>query len=261
MKDQSPVLNDTLRSAERVDQAGGRRPGLQLDIETDALFVRTSSDEVRGSRGSLAASEGEVTRLRLGLEGTWRGIASEGGARLVPTFELGIRHDGGDAETGFGADIGAGLAWNDPARGVKAEIEARGLVTHEADGFRERGFAGALAWDPSPGSERGPSLTLRQTLGARASGGMDALLRPDTARTLGDANDGGDEFEQRALEAKLGYGMALFSGRWTGTPSLALGLTGAWRETVLGWRLTSTPEFGFGMANGHRNCSLAWRAA
>ena len=103
--------------------------------------------------------------------------------------------------------------------------------------FRERGFAGALAWDPGPSSERGPSLTLRHTVGARASGGVEALLRPGAARILGDAGDRADALERHALEAQLGYGFALFAGRWTGTPSVALGLTESERETVLGWRL------------------------
>ena len=34
-------------------------------------------------------------------------------------------HDGGDAETGFGVDIGAGLAWTDPASGVQAMVAER----------------------------------------------------------------------------------------------------------------------------------------
>ena len=91
--------------------------GVELAATSDALVVRTTSDAVRGSAGSLAASEAEVTRVRLGLEGTWHGIEAGGGA-FVPSFEIGVRHDGGDAETGFGVDIGAGLAWTDPERGL-----------------------------------------------------------------------------------------------------------------------------------------------
>ena len=208
--------------------------GLELAAKSDALLVRTSSERL-GDGMSLAASQADVSRLRLGLEGTFRGIATQGGGRFEPGFALGVRHDGGDAERGFGADIGAGLAWTDPSRGVKAELRARGLLTHEAGGFRERGFTGAFAWDPAPSTERGPSLTLRQTVGAPASGGMDALLGPESARVLG-AEDG-DELERRTLEAKLGYGFAAFGERFTSTPSLGLSLTDTHRETVLGLRL------------------------
>ncbi len=39
--------------------------GLALSVTSDGRVVQTSSGEVRGSTGSLAASEAEVTRLRL----------------------------------------------------------------------------------------------------------------------------------------------------------------------------------------------------
>ena len=116
-----------------------------------------------------------MIRLRLGLEGSWRGIALGGGA-LTPRLEAGGRHDGGDAETGFGLDLGGGLAWAHPASGISADLSGRGLLTHEAGGFRDRGLSGSFAWDPGQGSGRGPKLALTQTLGA--AGGMDALLEP-----------------------------------------------------------------------------------
>ena len=208
--------------------------GLELAVKPDVLVVRTTSDAVNRSTGGFAGSEVDVTRLRVGLEGTWRGIGVGGGS-LVPGFEIGVRHDGGDAETGFGADVGAGLAWRDPARGIEAELRARGLLTHDDGGFRERGFSGSLAWDPDPDSERGPKLTLIQTVGASATSGMDALLRPDTAAGLTPAND--DGLGQRRLEAKLGYGFAVFGGHYTSTPELGFGLSERGRETSLGWRL------------------------
>ena len=84
--------------------------GGEVSVTSDALAVRTSSDAVGGSAGNLAEADADVTRLRLGLDGTWRGIGSDGAAALVPTLEVGLRHDGGDAETGFGLDFEGGLA-------------------------------------------------------------------------------------------------------------------------------------------------------
>ena len=230
--------------------------GLELAVKSDALVVRTTSEEVHGSGGRLEASDAGVTRVRLGLEGTWLGIGTQGGGSFAPSLEVGVRHDGGDAETGFGADIGAGVAWTDPSRGLKAVLAVRGLLTHEEGSFRERGFAGSLSWDPAPSSERGPSLTLSQTVGAQASGGMDALFRPETGLVPGTANDDGDELRQRRLEAKLGYGLAVFEGRYTGTPELGLGLSGARRDVIVGWRLSEPRNAGlvFGLAvEGARN--------
>ena len=214
--------------------------GVELSVTSDAMAVRTSSEAVRGEAGAgagnLAAASADVTRVRLGLEGTWRGLGSEGGATLVPKLEVGLRHDGGDAETGFGLDVGGSLLWSDPRRGIAAELRARGLVTHESSGFRARGVAGSLSFDPRPDSDRGLSLTLSQAMGAQASGGMDALLGQ---RHLGGlaANDEGDELERRALELKLGYGFGVFADRYTATPEAGLRLTHGHREYSLGGRL------------------------
>ena len=199
--------------------------GLRLDLETDAFWVRTASEKAPG----LAAAQADVTRLRLGLDGGYvfalsgsESATGEGGATLEPTFALGLRHDGGDAETGWGVDIGGGLRWADPAFGLSAEVAGRGLIAHEAAGFRDRGVSGSLAWDSDPSSDRGPSLTLTQTLGAQAAGGADALLG---RRTLADltANDNG--FESRRLELRLGYGVGAFGDRFTATPELGAALS------------------------------------
>ena len=212
--------------------------GPELAVKTDALGVWTSSDAVTGSAaagGNLAAAQGDVTRLRLGLEGTWRGLGLGSGV-LAPRLEVGVRHDGGDAETGFGLDLGGGLAWSDPATGLRAEASGRGLLTHESAGLDERGFAGALGWDPRPGTDRGPSLTVRQTLGRAASGGAQALLGRTTLAGLA-ANDDGDELQRRRLEVTFGYGFGAFGGRFTARPEAGLAVSQDNREYSLTWRL------------------------
>ena len=222
-----------------VEPAGGS--GFRLDVEADAFWVRTSSEKAPG----LAAAEADVTRMRLGLDGghvfALPGSGSgtdESGGTLEPTFELGLRHDGGDAETGWGVDIGGGLRWNDPALGLSAEVSGRGLIAHEAAGFKDRGVSGSLAWDPDPASARGPSLSLTQTLGAQAAGGADALLGRQTLAELA-ANDNG--FGNRRLELRLGYGVPAFGDRFTSTPELGAALSDAAREYRLGWRLGLVP--------------------
>ena len=219
--------------------------GVELAVRSDALAVHTTSEAVPGLDGMMA-SEADVTRLRFGLEGS-RAFRFEGGAALTPSLDIGVRHDGGDAETGVGVDIGAGAAWTDPASGVKMKVDARGLLTHEASGFRERGIAGSLAWDPSPTSALGPSLTLRHSVGVSATGGVDALLNPDTARRLA-ANDDGDELGRRRFEAVLGYGVPVLGHRFIGTPELGMGVSDTGREVRLGWRL--------GLARGNERVSF-----
>ncbi len=215
--------------------------GFELAAKTDGLIVRSASEAARGGDGGmLEAARAEVTRLRLGLEGT-RAFRSEGGWTLTPSFGLGVRHDGGDAESGVGVEVGAGVAYADPSLGLTAEFRGRGLLGHEAAGFREVGFSGSLAFDPSPSSDRGLSLSLSQTLGASASGGVEALYGRDTMAGLGGANDAAgtaDDLGRRRLEARVGYGVSAFGGRFTGTPELGFGLSESGRDYRLGWRLT-----------------------
>ena len=205
--------------------------GFELAVKTDAMGVRTSTAKARG----LEAAEADVTRLRLGLEGS-RPFRFEGGASLTPNVEIGARHDGGDAETGFGVDIGGGLAWSDPQRGLSAEIRGRALLSHAADGFRERGLSGSLSWDPTPGTARGLSFSMSQTLGAQAAGGVNALLERGALAELA-ANDNADEFERRRLELKLGYGFGAFGDRFTSVPEAGFGMSEGLRDYSLGWRL------------------------
>ena len=220
----------------------GGKNGLTLAVKAEAMVVRTASDAASGAGGTLAGAEAETTRLRFGLEGS-RPFRLGDGSVLTPGMEIGVRRDGGDAETGFGAEIGAGLAWSDPKRGLGAEIRAHGLLSHEAQGFRQRGLAGALTWDPVAG-DRGPRLSLTRTLGVPAQRGPDTPLGRGSLAGLA-ANEPGNELGERRLEARFGYGLPAFSGRFTSTPEIAVGLSDAGRDYSLGWRLVrggDTPD-------------------
>ena len=137
-----------------------------------------------------------------------RPVGLGGGAVLTPSLKVGVRHDGGDAETGFGLDLGGGLALSDPKRGLQAELSGRGLLAHRSKGFRDLGFSGSLAWEGKPSSDRGAKLRLTQTLGGSSSGGANSLLARGTLEGLA-ANDNGaggnDELKSRRLELKFGY--------------------------------------------------------
>ena len=216
--------------------------GLELAVKTDAMGVRTASAKARG----LAASEAEVTRLRLGLEGS-RAVRFGDGAVLTPRLELGARHDGGDAETGFGLDVGGGLAWSDRGRGISAELRGRALVSHESRGFRDVGLSGAFGWEPVSGG-RGPRLTLSQSAGASSSGGVSALLERGTLEGLAANGNGAGSGEEllanRRFEMRLGYGFAAFGERFTSMPEFGFGTSEGRRDYSLGWRLARAARFG-----------------
>ena len=220
-----------------VDPESGS--GFRLTGKTDAMVVRTASGRGRSADGgNLAPARATVSRLRLGLEGS-RPIGLGGGATLTPSLEIGVRHDDGDAETGFGLDLGGGLALSDPGRGLEAELRGRGLLSHESKGFRDLGFSGSLAWEGKPSSDRGAKLTLTQAVGGTSSGGADALLSRTTLDGLA-ANDNGEgnrDLKSRRLELKLGYGFSAFGDRFTWTPEAGVGLSDTGRDYSLGWRL------------------------
>ena len=217
--------------------------GLELAVAPDAMAVRTTSEAVPG----LAASRSDVTRLRLGLEGAWRG----GG--FVPTLGLALRHDGGDAETGFGIEASGGVAWSDPGSGFSVELKGRTLFAHADDDVRERGISFALVRAPGP-KGRGASLALTAARGADAPAADRLLSGEPLAATLSTKGDAREVPER--LSAEFGYGMPAFRGRFTGTPRARVALSDAAREWRLGWDLApawrGAPDLGLGLAATRR---------
>ena len=223
--------------------------GPALALTSDALWARTSSEKTR----DLASSESDATRLRLGLEGSYR-FATEGGGEFVPKLEVGARHDGGDAETGFGVELGGGIAWRDPRLGLSLDVSGRTLLAHDNDDLEDRGVSAALAYRPDPATQRGPSFALRQEFGSRADGGLDALFAPDPL----DERTGSEATSRWTMEAA--YGVPAFGGRFTGSPHVGLGLATGARDYSLGWRLApaqSAPDLSLGLKATRRESDAA----
>ena len=209
----------------------GGREGITLTTTADALFLKTTSEAVEG----LASSEGNISRLRLGLEAS-RAFPLANGAALSPSLEVGLRQDNGDAETGFGMDLGAGLSWNDPERGVTATVKGRTLLSHGAEDFQDQGLALSFSWQPSP-SNRGPSFSLSHAVGLPAEGGLAALLNPTAIEVLDEHNSGGERFE-----ARLAYGFPFYNNRLTLSPAVAMALSTNSRSYGLLWSLAPYDE-------------------
>ncbi len=183
----------------------------------------------------MESSEGNVSRSRLGLEAT-RPFPLANGSSLLPSMEVGIRQDGGDAETGFGMDLGAGITWKDPQRGISAELKGRTLLSHAEEDFQEQGLALSFSWDPSP-SNRGPYLSMGHAMGATATADMDALFHPATFEQM----DGNASSSQQ-FEAELSYGFPLHNDRLTLTPAVAMALSPTSRNYGLLWSLAPYAE-------------------
>ncbi|MDE3263268.1 MAG: hypothetical protein OYL41_14955, partial [Acidobacteriota bacterium] len=214
--------------------------GFGLSVLADALWTRTDSEKT----GELAASRSETNRLRLGIEGS-REFRLESGM-LTPRLEFGVRHDGGDADTGFGVEVGGGVSLTARRLGLVLDVSGRALLAHEAEDFRDRGISASLTYDPDPGSKRGASFALRRNLGASATGGLDALFGAEPlSKRAGGRSDG--------WRAEAAWGLPAFGGRFTGSPFLAWGYSAGARDYDAGWRLE--PE-----APGAPDLSLALKA-
>ena len=219
--------------------------GFELAVRSDGLWMRMASDAVRSETvGNLAGSQADASRLRLMVEGA-RAFALGADRTLTPTFEVGIRHDGGDAETGTGLEVGAGVRY--AGEGITIEGAVRTLIAHEENGYEEWGASGSVRFDPGP-SGRGLSLTLAPTFGAASSGVERLWSLSDTRWLAGDA-----DFEagrRLGLEAEVGYGVGVELLRTRGvlTPYTGVSLSDegarAWR---LGARWAVAPDLTLGL--------------
>ncbi len=209
------------------DEAGG----MDLALKADAFFVRTESEKAVNS----AETQADASRVRLVLEGG-RAFVVGNGATLRPSLELGLRHDGGDAETGTGVELGGGVSYSDPDSGLSIEAKARMLLAHADTDYKEWGASATARLDPGERG-RGLSFSLSPTIGASSSA-AERLWGARDARAL--APDGAAFEAARGLQGEMGYGLSLGGDRFTGTPNLGFGMSdGGARDWRIGWRLTS----------------------
>ena len=228
--------------ARGVVVAASEADPLEVALRTDAVVQRMTSDAATGDAGNLAATESGTSRVRVMLEGS-RAFALDGGGAFVPSFEIGLRQDGGDAETGTGVEVGGGVGYTDPQTGLTVDAKARGLIAHEDADYREWGASGSVRIDPGA-SGRGLSLTLTPAWGAD-TGGAERLWSVRDARGLA-ANE---EFDPAGrFDAEAGYGLGAFGDRGVMTPYAGLarsqGGDRAWRSGVR-WALG--PDIAFGL--------------
>ena len=124
---------------------------------------------------------------------------------VSPFFEIGLRRDGGDGDSGFGVEVGGGVRYTRPEIGLTAELGARGLPAHSVDGYREWGASGSVRYDPYPGSPRGPSFVLSSSRGSIAASDLDSLWRREMAAdSLSDPRVSYDQ----SIGAEVGQGAA-----------------------------------------------------
>ena len=217
-------------------------------IKADALLLQIVAD----TSTSLAAASADATRLRLVLEGAHE-IVLEDGEWIAPFVDVGVRYDGGDEETGLGAEIGGGLRYAHPAHNLTAEVDTRVLLVHAADDFERWSVSGSLRYDPSSNSELGPYFTFSSSggvgkLDGHRRSGLDATADPlaDAGATIG-----------WSIDTEFGYGVPVLGDSATGTPWVGLSLSEGRSEYRLGYRLGLDSDLHLGIEGVLRDSATA----
>ena len=222
-----------------------------LAVKTDAMVARARS----GDAENVLEAEGNAQRIRLGLQGSH--LAEFGpDSSLRSRVELALRSDSGDAEKGFGLEIGGGLDLIDLIPGLTMNLVARGLVSHESDGFDEWGVSGGFRYDPSAATAKGLLLSLTQSWGAQVHEGLQsAFWTENTARR----NITPPSLEHQDTNIELAYGLDTAAGTWI--PWARIGVNGPNEHYRVGHTLM-TRYGGLSLESGtsmnSRDYRLAW---
>ena len=177
-----------------------------LSLKGEGLLAEL---EVDGS-ATMAALSADVNRLRLAIAASRRHELAEG-AVLTPGLELGLRHDGGDGDTGAGAELGGDLDY----RAGRFTVRGRARALVGRDGHDEWGVQGLVQLQPGRDG-RGLAFVLRPGYGAADSGLQ--RLWAEGLRTATHANEASPRDYRPRLEVSLGYGWEVAGGLGLLTP-------------------------------------------
>ena len=210
---------------------------MRVDLKGEGQATRYEVDDNGDGRDDLIEGLAvETHRLRVSAQGS-REYVLDGGGRLSPTVELGVRWDGGDGATGAGGEVGGGLSWTGPGRLV-LELGGRWLVAHRSD-VEEWGLSGGLRLEPRANG-RGLSLSMEPGWG-EAGSGVSRLWEEG----LAGRGELGEEDSGVGVKAEVGYGVGAFGGFGVATPYTRFEQAQEGRRYGFGWRLDRRPGDGF----------------
>ncbi len=210
----------------RMASAGARGPlyaanGTEVSLRGEAMYA---DFEVDDNGDSIQRQKSDATRLRVAVEARQEKILASG-ARLLPRFELGMRYDGGDGETGSGAEVGVGVDYGSGRLGLTAG--ARTLVANSD--YDEWGANVSLVYRAMTDG-RGLHITLTPTWGT-AESGLQRLWKAGTALYEEDEEDPDSSLK---LDGEIGYGRHHVGGLLT--PYLGMSVRDEGRHYRLGGR-------------------------
>ncbi|MDE2800390.1 MAG: cadherin-like beta sandwich domain-containing protein, partial [Gemmatimonadota bacterium] len=230
----------------RTDLIGSTyHDGFSLSLASDMMLSRANADDLR----DLLENKGTASRVRVLLEGSH--VLWVAGGSLQPLAEVGMRYDGGDADTGMGIEIGAGMRYTLTSLGLMIEGRVRGLIAHRESSYEEWGGSGTIRLSPNPSGE-GLSLRISPTWG-NASGSARALWSmPDMGNIASGRNS--EVYASNRVSTEVAYGVPL-SDKLVATPFVGL----QDRHKRIGVGLHRGSLFGLAVEGMQHNQDLALR--
>ena len=211
----------------------GEPGGFDIAVRADAGTLSLETGSGAKAIDDLAVA---VQRVRLGVElsytadnapvvGGVRLAGGGGGGSFTPFVEVAARFDGGDEQSGTGAEVAAGVRYQGPT--VSFEAKARTLAMHEAEDYSETGASATLVVSPRGNEGRGLRLSVSPRWGSAAEA-TDAFFQRDyAARAAQRHNAGSTAYDEWRANARVEYGMGLRGRAGTVTPFAETDVGGA----------------------------------
>lgn len=204
------ISQQKLSSVKTMLAGGGRYQLYSADSVRDSDFTLDLKGELWGSRLSVGSSNDGISGASANTQGTR--IALEGifskdlssDATLAPSFEVGLRWDGGDGESGTGIELGGGLNYDNHKSGISIRTIARMLANHDSG---KKDWGAGFAVERVPGTnELGLSYKINLTHG-------DTSSRASSLWESGVADLGlSDGSLTTSTELEVGYGISKVHG-------------------------------------------------
>ena len=170
--------------------------------------VLQSEIEVDANGAGIAADKLDVNRLRVAVEAS-RSRTLDSGARLEPSLEAGIRHDGGDGNTGSGLELNAGVSHSSSTNRVTLEGGVYTLLGR--DNYEEWGVHGQVRL---AAGKAGRGLSLRLSPGyGNSQSGLQNIWQQDVIEL-----DESPADASMRVDTRIGYGLSSLAGQGLLTP-------------------------------------------
>ena len=219
--------------------AGGRYALRTIGDDSESPVTLSVKSEIWGSNLKIApraagqtGSKIKTQGLRVALEASQK-CAMSPDSCMIPSVELGFRWDGGDGETGAGAELGGGVKYSDFKSGITASVNLRYLIAHKSDN-KVWGVGAMLRRQPVSGSA---GMTYNASISTgRANSEASSSFWERSVSSTSNLAEGKTETTSR-FDSEIGYGV--YGSNGLVTPYIGLGIQESTRDYRVGTRFST----------------------